>query len=314
MANKIPAPIDFLLKTSLYQKVDFTEVSDEEYIDFIREIVDPISEMETICVSCRKDRVFRSASSFETVSPNHELRDHVKQIRNNIAQLEKLKQVPASDDIKNKIQNITNTIENLRNRIPGHLNNLSSFSVQYSCSKDYNHSILFVLYAHERTIMKIGQYPSFADLSEPEVQKYRRLLGEEKFREFTRALGLFAHGIGVGSFVYLRRIFEHLLDEAHNKAKQSDGWKEEKFISKRVDKKIELLRDYLPPFVVKNKKLYSILSVGVHTLSDQECMDNFPLVRAGIELILDEEIRRREEEDKVQSVEKELGELIKKLS
>ena len=73
-------------------------------------------------------------------------------------------------------------------------------------------------------------------------------------------------------------------------------------------------RATLPPFVVKNKKLYSILSVGVHTLSDQECMDNFPLVRAGIELILDEEIRRREEEDKVQSVEKELGELIKKLS
>src|SRR5260370_11936217 len=62
-------------------------------------------------------------------------------------------------------------------------------------------------------ITKIGQYPSIADLQFPFLQKYRRSLGEQ-YQELTKAVGLFANGIGIGSFVYLRRIFERLIEEA----------------------------------------------------------------------------------------------------
>ena len=48
------------------------------------------------------------------------------------------------------------------------------------------------------------------DLIIPEIAKYKAVLGTQ-YREFSKAIGLFAHGIGIGSFVYLRRIIENLV-------------------------------------------------------------------------------------------------------
>ena len=39
-------------------------------------------------------------------------------------------------------------------------------------------------------------------------------------REFTKAIGLAANGVGIGSFVYLRRIFENLVFQAFDEAKK----------------------------------------------------------------------------------------------
>ena len=57
---------------------------------------------------------------------------------------------------------------------------------------------------------KIGQYPSVADLSFPELKDYRKVMSKDDDKELKRAIGLHASGIGIGSFVYLRRIFERI--------------------------------------------------------------------------------------------------------
>jgi hypothetical protein len=41
----------------------------------------------------------------------------------------------------------------------------------------------------------------------------------DAYREFGKAVGLGAHGVGIGAVVYLRRIIESLIEEAHQTAK-----------------------------------------------------------------------------------------------
>ncbi|WP_122268899.1 hypothetical protein [Pseudomonas syringae group genomosp. 3] len=99
-----------------------------------------------------------------------------------------------------------------------------------------------------------------------------------------------AHGVGVGSFVYLRRIFEHLVDAAYQIAKSDNGWDDEAYRNGRMAERIQLLEGDLPEFLVENRSMYKILSQGVHELTENECLAAVPVVKMGIELVLDEKL------------------------
>ena len=135
----------------------------------------------------------------------------------------------------------------------------------------------------------------------------------DRQKEFSKAIGLVSHGVGIGSFVYLRRIFEHLIEEAHQEAIKNESWNEENYNKSRMDEKIVLLKDYLPDFLVKNSFIYSILSKGIHQLSEAECLKHFDAVRLGIELILDEKLERLNREAKIREAEKSISEIYSKL-
>ena len=136
-------------------------------------------------------------------------------------------------------------------------------------------------------IIKIGQYPSVADLEFKSLKKgvYNELSKDQRV-EFGKAVGLVSHGIGIGSFVYLRRIFEDLVNEAHEIAIKKDGWDEDVYNQSRMSEKIKLLSNILPTRLVENSSLYGILSLGIHELSEKECIESFSLVKGAIELIL----------------------------
>jgi hypothetical protein len=184
-----------------------------------------------------------------------------------------------------------------------------TFVLWFSCSRDKNHRVCFVFHSHEGILQKIGQYPSLADLAVPDLQKYRSVLGDEGFRELTRAVGLASHGVGVGAFVYLRRIFETLIEKARQQAAMEQGWDEAVFENARMDEKIAMLKQHLPNFLVDNRKLYGIMSMGVHTLSETKCLETFPVVRVGIELMLDEHLERHTREKKIAAATKNISAL-----
>ena len=311
----IPSTSDLFLKTALYRIVDLSSLSGDDFRKYLADIIIPTSSLETTCVECKTSRIFAQATAFESVSSDHMLRQDLSSFRDDLSTIDWLKTHPPSqtsdqriDDLQAKIETRTKDLQTTT------FGRLSFFSVDFSCTADKEHRILFVFFLDGRSLTKVGQYPSFADLSEPQIEKYRKLLCKEKYKEFARALGLFSHGIGVGSFVYLRRIFETLLDTATQKAiANEDHLNEESFRGVRVNERIKLLKDNLPPFIVQHAQLYSILSAGVHTLSDQDCFRHFPLVRASIEHILDEEIRRKEKDDKVKALEAALGALTSEL-
>jgi hypothetical protein len=181
------------------------------------------------------------------------------------------------------------------------------FSLLFRCSRNNVHQALFIFQAHRGNLQKIGQIPSLPDLALPDLRKYRRLLGDERHRELTRAIGLTTHGVGVGAFVYLRRVFESLIEQAHAKARADPGWDEDAFLRARMDEKIGILKEHLPAFLVQNRSLYSILSVGVHTLSEEDCLAAFPAVRLAIELILDDLLEEHERQAKLKSAAQSLA-------
>lgn len=174
---------------------------------------------------------------------------------------------------------------------------------------------LYVLVdAANKCITKIGQFPSVADIHIGRIQQYKSILPKEDLREFTRAVGLAANGVGIGSYVYMRRIFEKLIYGAAKKAIDDGVIVEEEFRKLRMNEKIDALKAYLPVTLVELKDLYGIISKGIHELSENECLAYFDVMRNGIELILDEilDAKRKEEKRKatIASVAKIKGEIV----
>lgn len=183
----------------------------------------------------------------------------------------------------------------------------------YKCTRDDNHRYYSYFLKEEKSFQKIGQFPSVADFQIPQAERYRSILGEEKYKELTRGIGLAAHGVGIGSFVYLRRIFEQLIEEAHKEASKK-RFPEKKYSKSRMDEKIRLLENYLPQFLVENRSLYAILSKGIHELNEGECLEYFDAVRIGIEQILDEKIVQQEKEKKAKEAKKAVQAVSQKIS
>lgn len=183
-------------------------------------------------------------------------------------------------------------------------------TVRIKCKRTDVEFWYYILWQPEKRLLtKVGQYPSVADFHISEIKQYSKLISNEKLREFTRAIGLAANGVGIGSFVYLRRIFEHLITEAFNKAKTDGALTEADFQKARMDEKIDLLHSYLPTFLVDNKAMYSILSLGIHELDEQTCLAHFDTLRVGIEIILDEKLDEFRKKEKVELAKQKLSTL-----
>tara|TARA_R100001244_G_scaffold18234_2_gene19193 strand:+ start:2072 stop:2890 length:819 start_codon:yes stop_codon:yes gene_type:complete len=187
--------------------------------------------------------------------------------------------------------------------------NVGRFVVELKCSRSPEHILFFMFTAEGKSIQKIGQLPSIASLNLFDVKKYSKVLEKKYFQELTKSIGLASHGVGVGSFVYLRRIFEFLIEEAHQSALISSSWNEEVFIKARMKEKIELLSSELPDFLVNNKSMYSILSKGIHELSENECLAAFPVIKLGIEIILDDKLEKMRRDSKLAEAQKAISAL-----
>lgn len=170
-----------------------------------------------------------------------------------------------------------------------------------TCVRDEAHKIYFYFRITGTLVQKIGQFPSLADISNDEVSQYRKGMEKIDANEFHKAIGLAAHGVGVGSFVYLRRVFERLIYRRFEEFKEAEGWADEQFYAVRMEDKIALLQDHLPDFLVQNRKIYSILSVGVHELDEKTCLGWFDAMKHSIIIILEDDKKKKEELERRQA-------------
>ena len=158
---------------------------------------------------------------------------------------------------------------------------------------------------------KVGQEPSMADLQMFDIEKYKKVLSSDSFRDFSMALGLYASGVGCGSLLYLRRIYETLIKNAQDKCSKQPEWNEEEYNKRRFNEKIEYLESLgekiIPDDLLDVKdKIYGWLSKGVHELPEQESMELFPHLKLAMELILDEQIAQKDREEKLKGLKKTL--------
>ena len=169
---------------------------------------------------------------------------------------------------------------------------------KFVCSMNEEHHLDYVVLTTDNSMIKIGQYPSIADMTFPELDDYKHVISKQDRKELGTAIGLFANGVGAGSYVYLRRILERLIDQA--KVRAGDKVSDEEFEQARVAERIKMLQRYLPEILIKNKTIYGILSKGIHELSEEECREYFPVVKECIYQILgmwESERRKQADED-----------------
>jgi len=186
-----------------------------------------------------------------------------------------------------------------------------TYSVEFECSRNKNHVAVFLFRVDGQSFSKIGEYPSRADRLYPGIRKYEKELGSY-YEELKTAFHLHLHNVGIGSFVYLRRVLEKVVyDVAVRKYTGQPDWNLEKWkeSKRRFDNIIEDLADELPEFLVKNTILYGILSKGIHELNEEECQEYFEVVQAAIEEILDDKMSRDEKRGRQSSVSGKLSQI-----
>lgn len=275
---------NIFLKDSLYSQYKLDLLSDEEILSIIfyyenSIFTNKLKTLDSYCTVCKKETTFISKESN---------RDALYET------LARLNETAFGDELNLKII----------------LEKFGTFERVFKCPRPHSnesHDQIYFFRVKDSQLVKVGQTPSIADLENRNIDKYRAL-DENIYQELNRAIGLSSHGIGVGSFVYLRRIIEKNIVAPKLQALIESGKNTaEEIYSADFKKKIEILKEQLPPFLVNNKKIYSILSKGVHELEEQECRDFFPVLRTSIEIILDEKIEQIEREKKNKLISAELN-------
>lgn len=150
------------------------------------------------------------------------------------------------------------------------------------CSEKHSYSFVF----NGNKVIKIGQYPTFAKQQTYEILKYKNII-PKYYTELTRSLSAYSQNMGIASFVYLRRILEHLID---TKLKNIEG---KKFIDKL--KEVEESEKIIPDEFQEIKgQIYTILSKGIHQYEEDECLNLYLAVKYIICSILDFELQKKE--------------------
>lgn len=273
----IPMPTEFLLGTPLYAK---TLYDGEEVWDVLN-IFYFAGTYDSYCTKCQRESTFRAVA-----------RERPSQFIRNTETEKRQRQVGITPDLP--------SLE------------VGVYSVHALCTRTNSHTQDFLCFVDRevipnesgaptvrRTFQKIGQQPSYGDLHLAPVKKYTRVLSSSQLGDLTRAIGLASHDVGVGAYVYLRRIFETLVEESHQVAMRDPGWDEEQYQRSRMSGRIALLKLHLPAFLVEHPGMYSLLSKGIHELSEEDCLKHFETLRIGIELIADERLEQRERERKI---------------
>lgn len=287
---EIPNPVSFILRTPLYEEFTWEgeHVWDVIALKYFK------GTLDCYCPECGREATFRGVTP---EPPNEHIRNR---------QLEmKLKKIGGTPSLPTL--------------------NSGAFEVLLQCTRNNQHHQSYIFLIKEKrgiedgklvvnhSVTKIGQHPSFADLNLAAIKKYRPVLSEQLMGELSRGIGLASHDVGVGAYVYLRRVFESLVEEAHRLAASQEGWSEDDYQKSRMAEKIKILRDHLPEFLVDNPGMYALLSKGLHELTERECLDHFDTLKIGIELILDEKLEAQEKDRKIRQAKTALGKAEKQL-
>lgn len=296
---KFPSPEDFFLNKGLYDKQVY--VGEEMW-----EAVDVLyfqGTYDSYCVQCQKGSTFRLAKADTPLELQKGRQQNVASQRSDMFGVAGFGKV---------LPEIRAGFYNVSAACTRHAHHVHKFYFRLGANNEYmatpNSKVSL-------TLEKIGQHPAIADLAIPLTKQFRSVLTKEQLQELNKAIGLHSHGVGAGAYVYLRRIFEALIEEAHQEAKKDSGWDDDAYGAlKKTKERIDAVKAHLPDFLVQNKQMYSVLSLGIHSLSEEECMKYFNTMKTGIEMILEEKLDRKNKADRIAKANKAIQEAHQDLS
>lgn len=173
--------------------------------------------------------------------------------------------------------------------------------LKYTCPTCRKQIAFYLYYNKEKNkVIKIGQYPSFYDISRDELKEYQKssLISDDDIKQLYKAYTCASESYFVAAYTYMRRVFENLLISAFITYQDEIGLSEKDFRGLRSDEKLEKLKAFLAIDDEIYKPLYALLSVGIHTLTEEECGENFELLKSILLDILAEQKAKKEKEEK----------------
>lgn len=296
--------VEFLLKKGLYDTCQITKDNLHEFIS----LVGGNEKISSYCKECGQERVYTMNSILFHIEATGQMQELAKQIKSTEELFNMDNVLEPGKDSEPKAWSWRSWVFDEAVRV---------IVFKFICSMKEEHHLDFVVLTKDNIIIKIGQYPSVADLEFPELEQYKKVIEKQDLREMKRAIGLYAQGIGIGSFTYLRRVLENLIIKAKTEAVNDGHITEEQFEfdgdrQRRVVDKIKLLKEYLPSILVINEKIYGVVSKGIHELSEEECLAYFPIVRDIIFLMLEQWEEKRKKMKLEEDLTKSLSGIVSK--
>jgi hypothetical protein len=202
---------------------------------------------------------------------------------------------PQCKDNKSYVYAESNKNKELGTYLSNYSVNGCLLSLVYVCPTCKEKLYLLFLYKNN-SIIKLAQLPSLYDVSRDELKKYQKnnLIDKDSFSEIYKADICASQSYNVAAYTYLRRVFENILKNVFKDHKSEIGISNEDFIKLPMDEKLKLIK---PFFAIEDdiyKPLYSLLSQGIHALTEEECRENYNLLKAIIVDILVEEKAKKE--------------------
>jgi hypothetical protein len=172
------------------------------------------------------------------------------------------------------------------------------FLYQYICHLCRGAYSTYLLYVTNDSVVKIGQFPAPSAKIPNQIES--RLGASAIF--YRRALTSRNQGYGLGAVAYLRRVIENKTNELIDvviESAQSMGVpiadvekirsaKSEKIYEDKIRIAVQALPDAMKPGGVNPlQTLYDLLSIGLHTQSDEECVQIADEIREVFDYLFD---------------------------
>ncbi|WP_458129457.1 hypothetical protein [Pseudomonas sp. Z2-11] len=166
----------------------------------------------------------------------------------------------------------------------------------YRCSNCQKHKKIYAITVYKEdqevsgTLIKYGENPVFGP---PVAARLLKLIGPDR-DNFLKGRRCENQGLGVGAFVYYRRVVEHQKNRIFKeivKVSEKIGAPKEKvdilnaaLLETQFTKALDMAKDAMPESLLINghsplKLLYRALSDGIHNLSDEDCLGYAASVR-----------------------------------
>ena len=176
----------------------------------------------------------------------------------------------------------------------------------YTCARCSSSNIIFMLkFADDSScVLKIGQFPPWNTQIDKNLSK---ILGTHA-ENYKRGLTCESQSYGIGAYAYYRRIIEEIIDalldsiqDLLNEPERRD-YKDALEETKKTivaKEKIALVKDLLPASLRTNginplNILHDTLSEGVHTKTEEECLEIASTIRETLVYLVNQVIQTKE--------------------
>ena len=191
----------------------------------------------------------------------------------------------------------------------------SNYYIIYSvsCSHDISHcyylSLLVRVEEGKFIVSKVGQYPTMMSVKGFDFDKYKKQLKKyDAYDDYKNADLSMNETFYAGAYTYLRRVYEKQLNYYVDKDKAT-------LADNRTETKIKAVKSNFDPRTHEHLgNLYAILSIGIHELDEEESKEYYEFLKAMIDMQLQYEKARDEENKQTKTITTKISNIVNKLN